>query len=76
MSAAAECHSQSGSASQSTVFHGAAGSRPSSHSENHESSTRARCLSIPPRVIDEAPTVAARPAASRPAHFQARVARW
>lgn len=28
---AAECHSQSGSASQSTAFHEGPGSRPSSH---------------------------------------------
>src|SRR5712691_3840421 len=34
------------------------------------------CLSIPPRVIDETPTVAPKPAASSPPHFHAKVARW
>jgi acyl transferase domain-containing protein len=33
-------------------------------------------LSSPPKVIEEAPTVARIPAASRPLHFQANVARW
>jgi len=32
-------------------------------------------LSSPPKVIDEAPTVAVRPAASSPPHFQVSVAR-
>src|SRR5439155_22207605 len=75
-SSAAECHSQSGSAFQSTVSHGGCRSWPYSDLENQLSSTKARCLSNPPRVIDEAPTVALRPAASSPAHFHARVARW
>ena len=75
-SPAAECQSQSWSASQSTADHGSPGLRSCSHSENHHSSTYARCLSIPPSVIDDAATVAARPAASSPAHFHARVARW
>src|SRR6185369_17307153 len=34
------------------------------------------CLSSPPRVIDDLPTVARSPAASRPEHFHASVARW
>jgi hypothetical protein len=33
------------------------------------------CLSIPPKVIDEAATVTLRPAASNPEHFHAMVAR-
>ena len=57
MSAAAECQSQSGSAFQSTVSHGGCRSRPCSDRENQCPRRRARCLSIPPRVIDEAPTV-------------------
>jgi hypothetical protein len=32
-------------------------------------------LRRPPRVIDEAPTVAVKPATSTPAHFQTNVAR-
>ncbi len=72
VSSAAECQSQSGSAFQSTVSHGGCRPRPCSDRENHESSTRARCLSIPPRVIDEAATVAPKPAASSPEHFHAR----
>ena len=72
----AECHSQSGSASQSTPAQRASGSRPCSHCENFESSTRARCLSIPPRVIVETPTLVFRPVASSPRHFHANVARW
>jgi hypothetical protein len=31
---------------------------------------------MPPRVIDEAPAVAPRPAASGPGHFHANVVRW
>ena len=38
--------------------------------EVQSSSTSARCLSSPPRVIVEAAVVARRPAASRPPHFQ------
>lgn len=55
-----------GSASPSTVSHGRCRSGPCSHREHHRPSTSARCLSIPPRVIDDAPTVAFRPAASSP----------
>ena len=44
--------------------------------ENQLSSTKARCFSIPPRVIDEGCKVWASPAASRPAAFLCNVARW
>jgi protein-S-isoprenylcysteine O-methyltransferase len=76
LSSAAECHSQSGSASQSTVSRGGAGSRPGSRWEKYSSSTRARCFSSPPRVIDEGSSVARIPAASSPPHFHAKIARW
>ena len=39
------------------------------------SSTSARCFTSPPSVMAEAPTAARRPAASRPPHVQAHVAR-
>jgi quercetin dioxygenase-like cupin family protein len=74
-SPAAVCHSQSGSAVQSTASHGGAYSRPRRERENQPSSTRAMCLRMPPRVIVEAAVVARRPAASSPEHFQAKVAR-
>ena len=44
-------HSQSGSASQSTASHGGPGGCPCSFRAAVQSSTRARCLSRPPRVI-------------------------
>src|SRR5665213_1629590 len=76
VSLAAECQSQSGSASQSTTSNGGSGFRPRSHSENQESSTAVRCFNIPPNVIDEEATASPKLDASSPAHFHANVARW
>ena len=76
VSRVAECHSQSGSASQSTVSHGGPNSRPANRREKYSSSTTAKCLRSPPNVIEEAPTVALIPASSTPAHFHSKMARW
>jgi hypothetical protein len=75
VSSAAVRHSQSGSAFQSTESHGSPSSRPCRSLANQLVSTRAMCLSSPPRVIVEAAVVARSPAASTPEHFQAKVAR-
>jgi hypothetical protein len=71
-----EFHSESWSASQSTVFHGAPISRPCNHRVNQLFSTSAMCLRRPPSVIVEGPTVARSPLESSPSHFHASVARW
>jgi hypothetical protein len=75
VSSAAVRHSQSGSAFQSTESHGSPSARPCRSLTNQLLSTRAMCLSSPPRVIVEAAVVARSPAASTPEHFQAKVAR-
>lgn len=48
---------------------------PSHSRAKWQSSTCARCLRRPPRVIVDEPSVARRPAASRQEHFQAEAAR-
>ena len=76
LSEAAEFHSQSPSADQSTLRHGSARSTLSRKYENQWSSTHARCFMIPPSVMVEGATRVDIPAASSPRHFHSSVARW
>ena len=66
---AAECHSQSPSASQSTDAHGSGAGLPAKTWLNHQSSTYARCLSRPPSVIVEGSRRWSSCAASSPSVF-------